>query len=104
MIPLRILDAPSQRFYALGLYLALTAYKIYDWVQLVEEDTESFWLFLKWIAIDMAFLFGLPELRIPWLELSQPFVVALVFCHAIFDWMFMFNVGVSDTILPCSPA
>ena len=70
------------------------AWKFYDWAQLVEEDTESFWLFLKWIAIDCAFLFGLPELRIPWLELSQPFVVVTFFFHAVFDWLLMFNIGV----------
>lgn len=100
LIPLRLLDAPTQRFYACALYLALGAWKLYDWLQLVEEDTESFWLFLKWIGIDFVFLFSLPELRIPWLELSQPFVVALFFIHAIFDWMFMFNVGVSPTPFP----
>ncbi|KAK3690018.1 hypothetical protein B0T22DRAFT_462779 [Podospora appendiculata] len=93
LIPLHILDAPTQRFYAVGIYFAFLAWKIFDWVQLVEEDTESFWLFLKWIAIDCVLLFGLPELRIPWLELSQPFVVGLFFCHAIFDWMLMFNIG-----------
>ncbi|KAL2172298.1 hypothetical protein VTG60DRAFT_6676 [Thermothelomyces hinnuleus] len=93
MIPLHILDAPTQRLYAFGFYAALFAWKFYDWAQLVEEDTESFWLFLKWIAIDCAFLFGLPELRIPWLELSQPFVVVAFFFHAVFDWMLMFNIG-----------
>jgi nucleoporin POM152 len=95
LIPLNILDAPSQRLYAFGIYAALLAWKLYDWVQLVEDNTESFWLFMKWVAIDLVFLFGLPELRIPWLELSQPFVVALFFCHGIFNWMLMFNVGVS---------
>lgn len=94
LIPLNVIDAPTQRFYALAIYIALFAWKFYDWAGLVEENSESFWLFLKWIAIDCVFLFGLPELRIPWLELSQPFVVALFFCHAIFDWMLMFNVGV----------
>lgn len=94
LIPLNVIDAPTQRFYALAIYVALFAWKFYDWAGLVEENSESFWLFLKWIAIDCVFLFGLPELRIPWLELSQPFVVALFFCHAIFDWMLMFNVGV----------
>ncbi|KAL2185953.1 hypothetical protein L209DRAFT_754450 [Thermothelomyces heterothallicus CBS 203.75] len=93
VIPLHILDAPTQRLYAFGFYAALLAWKFYDWAQLVEEDTESFWLFLKWIAIDCAFLFGLPELRIPWLELSQPFVVVAFFFHAVFDWMLMFNIG-----------
>jgi nucleoporin POM152 len=94
VIPLTLLDAPTQRLYAFGFYVALLAWKFYDWAQLVEEDTESFWLFLKWIAIDCAFLFGLPELRIPWLELSQPFVVVTFFFHAVFDWALMFNIGV----------
>jgi len=95
LIPLNIIDAPTQRFYAFALYVALLAWKFYDWTGVVEENSESFWLFLKWIAIDCVFLFGLPELRIPWLELSQPFVVVAFFCHAVFDWMLMFNVGVS---------
>lgn len=99
VIPLTILDAPTQRLYALGVYVALFAWKLYDWGQVVEENTESFWLFLKWIAIDCAFLFGLPELRIPWLELSQSFVVVAFFFHAVFDWMLMFNLGVRP--LPC---
>jgi len=95
VIPLHVIEAPTQRFYALGVYVALLAWKFYDWAGLVEENAESFWLFLKWIAIDCVFLFGLPELRIPWLELSQPFVVVAFFFHAVFDWMLMFNVGVS---------
>ncbi|KAK0611119.1 hypothetical protein B0T14DRAFT_440941 [Immersiella caudata] len=93
VIPLHIIDGPTQRFYAFGVYVALLAWKFYDWAGLVEENSESFWLFLKWIAIDCVFLFGLPELRIPWLELSQPFVVVAFFAHAVFDWMLMFNVG-----------
>jgi nucleoporin POM152 len=95
VIPLNIMEAPTQRFYAFGIYVALFAWKFYDWAGLVEENSESFWLFLKWIAIDFAFLFGLPEMRIPWLELSQPFVVAIFLFHAVLNWMLMFNVGVS---------
>ncbi|KAK1753482.1 hypothetical protein QBC47DRAFT_325843 [Echria macrotheca] len=93
VIPLNIMEAPTQRFYAFGIYVALFAWKFYDWAGLVEENAESFWLFLKWIAIDFAFLFGLPEMRIPWLELSQPFVVAIFLGHAVLNWMLMFNVG-----------
>lgn len=94
LIPLRILDAPTQRFYALAVYAALLAWRLYDWVQLVEDNAESFWLLLKWIAIDFIFLFGLPELRIPWLELSQPFVVMAFFVHVALNFMLMFNIGV----------
>ncbi|KAK4653212.1 hypothetical protein QC762_506100 [Podospora pseudocomata] len=93
VIPLNILDAPTQRLYAVAVYAALLAWKLYDWAGVVEEDTESLWLFLKWVAIDCAFLFGLPELRIPWLELSQPFVISAFFIHAFIDWSLMFNLG-----------
>jgi nucleoporin POM152 len=88
------MDAPLQRLWVVGIYGLLTAWKLYDWVRLVEDDTESMWQFLKWVFIDVAFLFGLPELRIPWLELSQPFVVAACFIHAIIDFMLMFNIGI----------
>ncbi|KAK3951579.1 hypothetical protein QBC32DRAFT_160459 [Pseudoneurospora amorphoporcata] len=93
VIPLHVIDAPTQRLYAVAIYAALFAWKLYDWTQVVEENTESFWLFLKWIALDLIFLFGLPELRIPWLELSQSFVVFAFVAHALVDWMLMFNIG-----------
>ncbi|KAK3376005.1 hypothetical protein B0T24DRAFT_617752 [Lasiosphaeria ovina] len=93
LIPLNVLDAPTQRLYAFAIYAGLLAWKLYDWTRIVEEDAESFWLLLKWVAIDFVVLFGLPELRIPWLELSQPFVVVVFFCHVVFDWVLMFNFG-----------
>ena len=82
-----------------AVYAALLAWRLYDWFLLVEDNAESFWLFLKWIAIDFAFLFGLPELRIPWLELAQPTVVMAFLVHAVFDWMLMFNIPVGSP--PC---
>ncbi|KAK5653574.1 hypothetical protein OQA88_8836 [Cercophora sp. LCS_1] len=93
VIPLTVLEAPTQRLYAAGFYALLLAWKLYDWVGVVDENTESFWLFLKWIAIDMVYWFGLPEMRIPWLELSQPAVVTIFAGHAILNFMMMFNVG-----------
>lgn len=94
VIPLDRIDAPTQRFYAFAVYAALSSWKIYNWLQVVEDEADSFWLFLKWIAVDFVFLFGLPELRIPWLELSQPAVAITFFLHAIMDWTLMFNLGV----------
>lgn len=93
LIPLNVIDAPTQRLYAFVFYLTLCAWKLYDWAGVVEENTESFWLWLKWIGIDLAFLYGLPELRIPWLELSQRFVTTVFVFHAVFDWLLMFNIG-----------
>jgi nucleoporin POM152 len=94
VIPLTILDAPAQRFYAAAVYCALWAYKFYDWIQLVEDNDVSLFLFLKWIFIDFAFIFGLPELRIPWLELSSPTVSVIFGFHALMNYMLMFSVPV----------
>jgi nucleoporin POM152 len=97
VIPLTIIDAPAQRFYAFAVYGILLAWRIYDWLQLAEDNAESFWLFLKWVFIDLVYLFGLPELRIPWLEITPPTVIALVMGHAIINWMLMFNIPLPFT-------
>ncbi|KAH8887072.1 putative nuclear pore protein [Thozetella sp. PMI_491] len=95
LIPTRIIDAPTQRLYAAACWVALLAWRLYDWVRLVEDgsNTESFWLFLKWAAIDFVFIFGLPEMRIPWLEFSRPFAIANFFVHLFLNMMLMFNIG-----------
>lgn len=94
MIPLTVLDAPTQRFYALGFYMALVAWKLYEWVGLMEDESHSVWLFFKWNVIDLIFIMGLPELRIPWLELTQPACLVLFFGHAAFNFILMFNITV----------
>lgn len=96
VIPLNVLDAPTQRFYALGVYVALLAWKLYNWVMVVEDGTESFWLGLKWAFIDVLFIFGLPELRIPWLELSWGVTLFASIVHVIFDFILMLNIGVRN--------
>ena len=94
LIPLALLDGHTQRFYAFAIYVGLLAYRLYDWVQLVETDEASWALFVKWMIIDLVYLFGLPELRIPWLELSQPVVVGLYCLHGALNFMLMFNIPV----------
>lgn len=96
VIPLNVLDAPTQRFYAVGVYVALLAWKLYNWVTVVEDGAESFWLGLKWAFIDVVFIFGLPELRIPWLELSWGVALFASVIHVVFDFILMLNIGVSD--------
>lgn len=100
VIPLTVLDAPQQRLYAFGVYVLLWAWKLYDWLQVVEDGDSSWFLFLKWIFIDFAYLFGVPELRIPWLELSQPVVTTIFSLHLILNYMLMFNIPVSFSVLP----
>jgi nucleoporin POM152 len=94
VIPLTLIDAPQQRFYAFASYVLLLGLRLLDWKRLAEDDEASWALFLKWVVIDLVFLFGLPELRIPWLELSQPVVMTAFVFHAIINWMLMFNIPV----------
>ncbi|KAG8669954.1 hypothetical protein FPOAC2_09297 [Fusarium poae] len=94
VIPLTVLDAPQQRLYTFGVYVLLWAWKLYDWLQVVEDGDSSWFLFLKWIFIDFAFLFGVPELRIPWLELSQPVVTTIFSLHLVLNYMLMFNIPI----------
>ncbi|KAH0543992.1 hypothetical protein FGG08_001759 [Glutinoglossum americanum] len=94
LIPFHLVDAPSQRFYALAVYVGLFGWRLYDWYRLVEEDGDSiaeFWNFLKWGAIDGVFLYGLPGLRIPWLEWSWTTTTTIFLVHAIMDGFLMFR-------------
>ena len=94
IIPLSLVDAPSQRAYVFGLYVALTAWKLYDYYGLISDETESLWLWLKWVFIDWAFFFGIPELRIPWLQWSPSTVACLFFAHVIGNWVLMFRIPI----------
>lgn len=94
VIPLTTLDAPTQRFYIIAIYFALQGWKLYDWMRVAEHHEASFALLLKWSFIDFAFLFGVPELRIPWLELSQPAVLTLYGLHFLLNYVFMFDIPV----------
>ncbi|KAE8449930.1 hypothetical protein EG329_007069 [Mollisiaceae sp. DMI_Dod_QoI] len=94
MIPVNLIDAPSQRMYTLAVYGLLVVWRLYDWWKLVEDDTSSFSLFLKWSFIDLLFMFGVPLLRIPWLEWSE--TTSLVSCslHTIVNGMLMFRIPI----------
>lgn len=94
LIPFDTVDPASQRLYVAAFYVVLWAWRLYDFYSLVVDDTESFWLFLKWLAIDGIFLFGLPSLRIPWLEWSNPVMAVLFGAHAIVNGMLMFKIGI----------
>lgn len=94
VIPLTLLDAPQQRLYAFAVYILLWAWKLYDWLQVIEDGNGSGWLFMKWVLIDFVFIFGLPELRIPWLELSQLVVIGVFASHVVTNYMLMFNIPV----------
>ena len=70
---------------------------MFDWKALDDSEEQSLWLFMKWVAIDGIFLFGLPRLRIPWLEWSASTMMLLFFSHAVADGMLMFRIPIPLT-------
>jgi nucleoporin POM152 len=100
LIPLNLVDGPSQRFYVFAIYVALLGWRLYDWGKLVEDEADSLWLFIKWVATDaVLFLYGLPALRIPWLEWSNPAITGVFLVHAVLNGMLMFRIPVSCRLL-----
>lgn len=95
LIPVNLIDAPSQRMYTFAVYGLLLVWRLYDWWRLVEDDANSFFLFVKWTFFDIVFLFGVPLLRIPWLEWSESTSLAVCSLHTIVNGMLMFRVPVS---------
>ena len=63
-----------------------------------ESDEQSLWLFMKWVAIDGVFLFGLPSMRIPWMEWSSSTMLVLFMVHAFADAMLMFRIPIPVTV------
>lgn len=102
-IPLHVLDAPTQRLYVAAVYLAYTAWKIYEYLQLVSDQTDSLWLFLKWGFVDGVFFFGLPALRIPWLEWAHSTSMIVFFIHSMFDAILMFRITVFLLVVTTKP-
>lgn len=94
MIPYNVLDAPTQRLYILGIYVAFTSWRFYDYFKLVSDETDSLWLFMKWVAMDSVFLYGLPGLRVPWLQWSSSTMTLLFVLHAVMNALLMFRIPV----------
>ncbi|OJD28172.1 hypothetical protein ACJ73_00433 [Blastomyces percursus] len=93
LIPFSVIDAPSQRLYVVAFYMALNAWRMYEfWTS--TDDFDSTWLFLKWVSIDGIFLFGLPALRIPWLEWAFSTTLAVFMVHAVANAFLMFRIPI----------
>ena len=99
LIPIGVIDAPSQRLYIAAFYVALNAWRVYEsWT--ASDDLDSTWLFLKWAAVDGIFLFGLQALRIPWLEWAFPTTLAIFIIHVVGNIFLMFRIPVCFIMSP----
>ena len=100
MIPFTIIDAPSQRLYVFVIYIALNIWRISDFFGLMDDETDSLWLFMKWLLVDSVFLYGLPEFQIPWLQWSSSTTAILVILHTVLNAFLMFRIPVSTNYSP----
>ncbi|KAH7138300.1 hypothetical protein B0J11DRAFT_450396 [Dendryphion nanum] len=92
-IPRDVLDDAQQRFYIFAIYIALWAWRSYDFYTLAVDQEESLASCLKWCFLDMLFMFGVPLLEIQWLEWSNATAFLLFALHAGIDVMLMFRIG-----------
>lgn len=53
---------------------------------------------MKWVGIDSVVIYGLPALKIPWLEFTASVTTLLYLLHVFVDAMLMFKVGLPVTI------
>ena len=97
-IPSTLVDAPSQRLCVALFYGLLTIWRLYDYFGLVSDQVESLWMFMKWLLIDSAFLYGLPELEIPWLQWSSSTTTTLVILHSMLNALLMFRIPVRTAL------
>ena len=97
-IPSTLVDAPSQRLCVALFYVLLTIWRLYDYFGLVSDEAESLWMFMKWLLIDSAFLYGLPELEIPWLQWSSSTTTILVILHSMLNALLMFRIPVRPAL------
>ena len=93
LIPFEVLDGPSQRISVAAAFTSLILWRLYDRSSMDPQASESFWLFLKWVAIDSCFVFGLPRLRVPWLQWSPSVTYIIFLVLASLDAILMFDIG-----------
>jgi nucleoporin POM152 len=91
-----LISPAQQRLGVVLLYIGLLIWRFRDFWILVEDETESLWQFLKWVFIDAAFIYGVPAMRVPWLEWSSTTTTVLFSVHALLNGMLMFRILVSS--------
>lgn len=103
VIPVDIIDAPTQRLYAIIFFLGLQLWKMRDAHALysgAEDDSISELTFmLKWVAFDGMFLWLLPWLRIPWLTYAPVSTLLQIAGFAVADIAIGSRIGVGRHLL-----
>jgi nucleoporin POM152 len=88
LIPEDVIDAPTQRLYAVAVFVLLQAWKFYDIARLYAADGDSIselWFCVKWLVLDGCFFGFLPILRIPWINFNTMFTLCAIATFSVMD-------------------
>lgn len=58
------------------------------------DETESLWLFMKWLVADLSYLWLLEAAHIPWLEFGPSTQITFFSFHAIMNALLMFRIPI----------
>lgn len=58
------------------------------------DETESLWLFMKWLVLDLTYLYFLESAHIPWLEFGPATQMIFFSLHAVLNGLLMFRVPI----------
>ncbi|KAG0258256.1 hypothetical protein BG011_003411 [Mortierella polycephala] len=104
-IPLEYCDGPTQRMYAVSVFVFLQALKLYYWLGIARSDyAAEFFGFILWLTLDVAFLMALNYLRIPWLEMPVIRLTVAIFLLAIINFVLFTVREVSPSAIARSSA
>lgn len=88
LISTNVVDVPTQRLYAIAIFVLLQAWKVYDIARLYTANGDSIselWFCMKWLVVDGCFFWFLPQLRIPWLTFTPTFTLYTIAILSIVD-------------------
>lgn len=88
LISTDVVDAPTQRLYAVAIFILLQAWKLYDIARLYAAEGDSIselWFCMKWLVMDGCFFWFLPLLRIPWLTFTPTFTLFAIAILSVVD-------------------
>lgn len=106
LIPSSSLEFPTQRLYAISIFVLLQALKLYDayGAHLSSHLEQYSGILLKWWFIDSVYMFALWVLQIPWLQFSGLKSICLALLLILID-LLIFTISPVSTksIQPCYP-
>ncbi|KAJ2787948.1 hypothetical protein GGI15_000287 [Coemansia interrupta] len=103
-IPEAVVDLPSQRTYLLGTFGILLAWKIYNVLDLLADESRqtSVYMFAKWCFLDTAMCYVVWMMHIPGISVSRKAMYLLILLCVFID-LNMFLLPTSIFVLALKP-